>query len=352
MTEPRVLSLAETPPDIPLGLLSSVKSAELKDPSPSTIEFMRAERERLEQFVREQFDALRKSREELEAEIARHQEAENALGRRQQELDRQAQLLETRRQQLEEQLRNRSEDAIGDSNSKDWVSNAPTSLADQVANLVVESSSLEIDQVRARLGAFKNKMVLLEAERDAAWEELYRLRGASHQLEQLRAERDSARAQRDAAFEQLRLAALDAQDWAVLEAELATQRRYLKEDFQQLRELAQDLRQQELTFKQMREAERQALFAGNPGLQPNQEIAAKRKSLEELQQQLENQTRELRLQEAEIVEMRAAAKEANDRDWEALAQERVRLVRLRESLRLEQEKLAVQLTGTDPIQAG
>ena len=147
MTEPRVLSQAETPPDIPLRHLSS-KSGELKDASPSTIEFMKAERERLEQFVREQFYALRKSREELEAEIARHQEAENALERRQQELDRQAQLLETRRQQLEEQLRNRSEDAIGDSNSKDWISTAPTSLANQVANLVAESSNLEVDQVQ------------------------------------------------------------------------------------------------------------------------------------------------------------------------------------------------------------
>jgi hypothetical protein len=288
----------------------------------------------------------------LEVEIAHHQEAENALERRQQELDRQAQLLETRRQQLDEQLRNRSEDAIGDSNSKDWVSGASTSLAKQVANLVSESSTLEVDQVRARLSTFKNKIVLLEAERDAAWEELYRLRGAPHHLEQLRAERDSARAQRDAAFEQLRLAALDAQDWAVLEAELATQRRYLKEDFQQLRELAQELRQQELAFKQMTEAERQAPSASHPGVQPDQEIAAKRESLEKIQQQLESENRELRLQEAEIVEMRAAAKEANDREWEALAQERVRLVRLRESLRLEQEKLAAQVTGSDPIRAG
>jgi hypothetical protein len=349
MTEPRTLSQAETPPDIPLGHLSSLK-AELKDASPSTTEFLKAEREKLELFVREQFDALRQSREELEAEIAHHQEAEKALERRQQELDRLAKLLETRRHQLEEQLGDRSEDAIADSNIKDWSSSALTSLANQVANLVAEGSTLEIDQIRARLGAFKNKIVLLEAERDAAWEELCRLRGAPHQLEQLRAERDSARAQRDAAFEQLRLASLDAQDWAVLEAELATQRRYLNEEFQQLRELAQDLRERELAFKQMMEAERRALVANHGGALPAQEIVVKRQSLEELQQRLESETRELRLQEAEIVEMRAAAKEANDREWEALAQERVRLVRLRESLRLEQEKLAAQVTGTARIE--
>lgn len=200
------------------------------------------------------------------------------------------------------------------------------------------------------MGAFKDKIELLEAERDAAWEGLYQLRGAPHQLDQLRAERDSARAQRDAAFEQLSLAALDAQDWAVLEAELATQRRYLKEDFQQLRELAQDLRQRELAFKQMMESERQALFASHPAVQLDQEIAAKHPALEGLQQQLESETRELRLQEAEIVEMRAAAKEANDREWEGLAQERVRLARLRELLRLEQEKLAARITGSARIE--
>lgn len=67
MNGPRTFSQAETPPDIPLGLWSSGKSAEMKDAFPPTTEYLKAERERLELFVREQFDALRQSREELEA---------------------------------------------------------------------------------------------------------------------------------------------------------------------------------------------------------------------------------------------------------------------------------------------
>jgi hypothetical protein len=329
-----------------------------------------ASREELDEYARDQFDRIREARKDLEA---RHQEAEQASVRRQQDLEAQAQRLLARLTDLQER-----ESRLGD------------------ASTAAEPG--ELDSLRRQLHERDFRIELLEAERDAARAEIQHVRAecdlriqALHkELESLCRESGEAlqglehrvasvEAERDQALNRLREIATregggsaDAVDLGappppsksgvgllnqfglqhtdlkipessiVISGPATAEQEQIRSERDALQkrvaQLEQDWERHEIEFAESRrmlqvEAERMSA--------QTQELFLMRRSLDSQAEDqrvraedLRKQQIEMRLQVAELRELREIYDGECARERAQLAQERIRIAQLRESLRL------------------
>ena len=154
------------------GVAASVASPPQAASSPFPL--LEAERQRLEQFTRDQLAQISRARDALLAEKRSNQQA---LETRRLELERQGQLVRTRLQELHEREKKageRIEDALPE-RSVNYRRRRFSSLVDK-RKLEQEDVDPEVRALREQLQELKQNMVLLRCERDAAFDELEQLR--------------------------------------------------------------------------------------------------------------------------------------------------------------------------------
>jgi hypothetical protein len=351
---------------------------------------LEAERERLEEFTQNQLNLVREARQ---AFLAETQVKEQALESRRQELERQVQLVVTRLNELHEREQHqgeRLEDALPERHAN-YRRRRFSSLLDKTK--IAADADPEIQSLREQLREVKQSLVLAQGERDAAWDELLTLRTQARQLENTIAERDAAlaklqkspdkpeavpslevdqarrkrqaeetetlwrqvqeqrqllervrkdqdaarevlvqewqrqlqqlKAERDAALEEVDRIAQEPEAWAEQEEEFATLTRELRAREAELKQRLQFLTQEQQRLEKLRA-----------------EIGDRNRLLEKDRQQLEEQTRQLylreervRLREAELKELKEIVEQENARDRADLLQERMKIARLRETVR-------------------
>jgi hypothetical protein len=342
---------------------------------------LEAERQRLEQFTRDQLAQISRARDALLAEKRSNQQA---LETRRLELERQGQLVRTRLQELHEREKKageRIEDALPE-RSVNYRRRRFSSLVDK-RKLEQEDVDPEVRALREQLQELKQNMVLLRCERDAAFDELEQLRqqpptaGAdsasdsfssssqrsaeetSNEIESLRrqiqeqeqliqrlkAEQtqtpaapavpsedwqhqlDQLKSERDAALAEVHRLVQEPDDWAHQEEEIVALNRELRHREIQI--------QEEL---QMMGREHQRL---EKTLVEYQERSG---ALDRERHELENRDRDvhlreeqMRLREAELREMKEMIEKDNSMGRKELNEERQQVNRLRELLRQERE---------------
>ncbi len=351
---------------------------------------LEAERERLEEFTQHQLNLVREARQ---AFLAETQVKEQALESRRQELERQVQLVVTRLNELHEREQHqgeRLEDALPERNAN-FRRRRFSSLLDK--SKLSQEPDPEIIALRERLEELKQSLVLAQGERDAAWDELSSLRSELRQVERTIAEKDAAlaqlqqqagktesipltgtdpnlikrqveeieslqqqvqelqqhlervrkdqdaarevlvqewqrqlqqlKAERDAALEEVDRLVQEPEAWAEQEEEFATLTRELRAREAELKQRLQFLTQEQQRLEKLRA-----------------EIGDRIRLLEQDRQQLEEQTRQLylreervRLREAELKELKEIVEQENARERADLLQERMKIARLRETVR-------------------
>jgi hypothetical protein len=156
---------------------SSIASGVVGSPSSaasSPFALLEAERQRLEQFTRDQLAQISRARDAL---LAEKRTAQQALETRRLEFEQQGQLLRTRLQEVyerEKKAGDRIEDALPE-RSVNYRRRRFSSLVDK-RKLEEEDLDPEIRALREQLQELKQNMVLLRGERDAAFDELEQLR--------------------------------------------------------------------------------------------------------------------------------------------------------------------------------
>jgi hypothetical protein len=336
---------------------------------------LEAERQRLEQFTRDQLARISQARDAL---LADKRNTEQALEARRLELERQAELLRTRLQELHEREKKASErieDALPE-RSATYRRRRYSSLVDK-RKLEDEGADPEVRALREQLHELKQNMVLLRGERDAAFDELQQLRqqpplpavesteeslgGSSQRSAEDRAELESLRCQiqdqqqliqqleteknravasdewqrqldqvkseRDAALAEVHRLVQEPEEWAKQEEEIVALNRDLRQRETKLQEelqlLAQEHQRLERTLAEYRE---------------------RSNLLDHDRSQLENRSGEfrlreerLRLREAELREMKDMIERDNIQARKELVEERQQVTRLRELLRQERD---------------
>jgi hypothetical protein len=140
----------------------------------SPFALLEAERQRLEQFTRDQLAQISRARDAL---LAEKRTAQQALEARRLELEQQGQLIRNRLHELHEREKKageRIEDALPE-RSVNYRRRRFSSLVDK-RKLDDEDVDPEVRALREQLQELKQNMVLLRGERDAAFDELEQLR--------------------------------------------------------------------------------------------------------------------------------------------------------------------------------
>jgi hypothetical protein len=322
---------------------------------------LQAERKRLEEFAREQFALIRQARERF---VAEKQAAEAVLETRRQELERQTQALLIRLGELhkkEEQLADQLENAIPERHG-DVV---PLETDRQMDPSADEKAFQELVSLRQQIREQAERLEQLQAERDTALEEVRQLHQAAapaiaveedlpdqwavalveesaekrevdslrQQLQDQQARLEQFRAERDAAFAQLRRLPPPPEEVIQQEAEFVVLRRQLEQERRRLEEFARDVHLAEVEHQRRRDGAERELN------EKRQQLERRAGELADRQLRLEEKAGEVRLHEAELREMKEIVERDTARERAELLLERLRIARLREALRIEQEAL-------------
>jgi DNA repair exonuclease SbcCD ATPase subunit len=334
----------------------------------SPFALLEAERQRLEQFTREQLAQIARARDGF---LAEKRAIEQTLETRRQQLEEQGQLLRTRLQELHEREKkagDRSDDALPERNAN-YRRRRFSSLIDK-RKLEEESVDPELHSLREQLSEMKQTMVLLRGERDAVWDELQQVRqelqraqeekvqaGSSPPanpaqaaelealrrqvqqqqglLQELQAKQrrnflsdelqrrlDQLKSERDAALSEVERLVQAPEDWSKQEEEFAALSRELSQRESKLQEdlrlLAQEHARLEKTAADFQERNRQ--------------LDQERVELANRDREFRFREEKLRLREAEIKEMRDLIEQDNALARKELVQERQEVARLRELL--------------------
>jgi hypothetical protein len=339
---------------------------------------LEAERQRLEQFTRDQLAQISRARDAL---LAEKRNIEQDLEARRLELERQGQLLRTGLQDLHEREKKageRIEDALPE-RSATYRRRRLSSLMDK-RKLEEEGADPEAKALREQLQELKQNVVLLRGERDAAFDELQQLRQQppavpatppaeesssrdtqrsaadtaaietlqrqlqeqQQLIQQLQAEKlqarpsapddwqrqlDQVKSERDDALAEIQHLTQEPEDWAKHEEQIVSLNRELKQKETRIQEelqlLAQEHERLEKTLAEYRE---------------------RSNVLDQSQSELDNRSghfrlreEQLRLREAELREMRDLVEKENIQTRKELVEERQQVARLRELLRQERE---------------
>jgi hypothetical protein len=147
------------------GAAEPLKEAAAVPPSLSSLA-LPADRAELERIAREQFDQIREARKVLAAE---QEEAEQALQRRRQELEAQAQTMLARMSELQER-----EQRLGEGGPA--------------------ANAAELEALQQKLHDYEFRLELLQAEKDAAWAQVQQTQEeCEHRLDALRTELETLR---------------------------------------------------------------------------------------------------------------------------------------------------------------
>jgi hypothetical protein len=323
-----------------------------------------AERKRLEQFAREQFALIREAREKF---ISEKQTSEQVLESRRTELERQTQSLLVRLHELhekEQQFTEQMEDVIPERHAG-LARREPTPPA--ALDSLADTTFQEVILLRHELEEKQQRIEQLQAERDIALEqvrqlqqplepnpaaeeelpeqwaealveqspllqqkEVEKLRG---QLDDLRQQMDHMRAERDTAWADLRRLPPPPEEVVQQEAEFVALRRQLEQERRKLEEMARDMHLGEVELHKRKDACERGMA------ERRQQLDRRASELAERQLRIEEKAGELRLHEAELREMKEIVERDTARERAELLLERLRIARLREALRMEQEAL-------------
>jgi DNA repair exonuclease SbcCD ATPase subunit len=339
----------------------------------SPFALLEAERQRLEQFTRDQLAQISRARD---AFLQEKRATEQALETRRQQLEEQGQLLRNRLQELHEREKkagDRSDDALPERNAN-YRRRRFSSLIDK-RKLEEESQDPELKALREQLQEMKQTMVLLRGERDAAWDELQQVRQELNQaqenkalagsstapsadptqvaeLEALRRQvqqqqqllqdlqakprrnfpsdelqrrLDQLKSERDAALSEVERLVQEPEGWTKQEEEFAALSRELRGRESKLQEdlrmLAQEHQRLEKTAADFQER--------------SQQLDQQRQEHDNRDREFRFREEQLRLREAEIKEMRDLIEQDNALARKELVQERSEVARLRELLQHE-----------------
>jgi len=336
----------------------------------SPFALLEAERQRLEQFTRDQLAQISRARD---AFLSEKRATEQALETRRLQLEEQGQLLRNRLQEMHERdKKSVIEDALPE-RSATYRRRRFSSLIDK-RKLEEESLDPEIKALREQLEELKQTMILLRGERDAAWDELQQVRqglnqaqaklasGVGHDLDvkgsdpaqaaelealrrqvldqqqviqelqakprrqfqsdELQRRLDQLKSERDSALAEVERLVQEPEDWTKQEEEFATLSRDLREREVKLQEdmrlLAQEHQQLQKTLADSQER--------------NRKLDQERQELEKRDREFRFREEQLRIREAEIKEMRDLIEQDNALARKELVQERLEVARLRELL--------------------
>ena len=343
-------------------------------PTGSPFALLEAERQRLEQFTRDQLAQISRARD---AFLSEKRATEQALENRRLQLEEQGQLLRNRLQEMHERDKksvDRIEDALPE-RSVNYRRRRFSSLVDK-RKLEDESIDPEIRALREQLEELKQTTVLLRGERDAAWEELQRVRQELQQAQEkgtapsdtaaspvtdpaqaveldslrrqvldqqqviqdlqakqrrrfpsdeLQRRLDQLKSELDTALAEVERLVQEPEDWTKQEEEFAALSRELHDREVKLQEdlrlLAQEHQRLEKTL-----ADSQAR---------NRQFDQERQELEKRDREFRFREEQLRIREAEIKEMRDLIEQDSALARKELVQERLEVARLRELLQQE-----------------
>lgn len=303
-------------------------------------------------------DTLAQLRSEREAFLAEKQAAEQALTVRKEELDRQTMMLMSRLREMHErerQLVSRTEEPAPAANG---------------------AAAAEIEDLRQQLREAQETAAQLRTERDSAVAQLEQLQSMYRELEQTNAAHETALEQMrqlhgeptgEGTFPQAELALLrrQAEEAEALRRQVETLRserdaalarapqrgpapvpeenedstpdgdasEARRQSLETQRKLVRDLRE----MHQRENSQRQKLEAQQRSLAEEQErIKRLEKELEDRERRVVLREAEIRLENAELRELKEIAEQEVAHERAQLNQERVRIARLREVLRMEQ----------------
>jgi hypothetical protein len=333
----------------------------------SPFALLEAERQRLEQFTRDQLAQISRARD---AFLSEKRATEQALETRRLQLEEQGQLLRNRLQEMHERdKKSVIEDALPE-RSANYRRRRFSSLIDK--RKLEEEVDPEVKALREQLQELKQTIVLLRGERDAAWDELQQVRqglnqaqaklasGVSHgaqgsdpaqfaelealrrqvldqqqviqelqakprrqfQSDELQRRIEQLKSERDSALSEVERLVQEPEDWTKQEEEFATLSRELHEREVKLQEdlrlLAQEHQQLQKTLADSQER--------------NRKLDQERQELEKRDREFRFREEQLRIREAEIKEMRDLIEQDNALARKELVQERLEVARLRELL--------------------
>lgn len=363
---------------LPSSSIASEVKASAGTPSSaasSPFPLLEAERQRLEQFTRDQLSQISRARDAL---LADKRNTEQALEARRLELERQSQLVRNRLQELHEREKKageRIEDALPE-RSATYRRRRYSSLIDK-RKLADEGADPEVRALREQLQELKQNMVLLRGERDAAFDELQQLRheppplppdgspaapfsrdakrsaedaeqietlhGQIRDLQQLHQQLqadqsralpsedwqqlDQVKSERDAALAEVQRLVQEPEEWAKQEEEIVALNRDLRQRESKIQEelhiLAQEHQRLERTLVEYRER--------------SNLLDQDRSQLEDRDREFRLREEQMRLREAELREMKDMIERDNILARKELVEERQQVTRLREILRQERE---------------
>jgi hypothetical protein len=346
------------------------RSSERPVTAGSPFALLEAERQRLEQFTRDQLAQISRARD---AFLSEKRATEQALETRRLQLEEQGQLLRNRLQEMHERdKKSVIEDALPE-RSINYRRRRFSSLIDK-RKLEEESLDPEIKALREQLEELKQTTVLLRGERDAAWDELQQVRqelnqaqaklasGVGHDLgdresdqsqaaeleslrrqvldqqqliqelqakprrqfqsDELERRLDQLKSERDSALAEVERLVQEPEDWTKQEEEFAALSRDLHQREVKLQEdlrlLAQEHQQLQKTLADSQER--------------NRKLDQERQELERRDREFRFREEQLRIREAEIKEMRDLIEQDNALARKELVQERLEVARLRELL--------------------
>ena len=356
-------------PEPPAGVAPEQRPTD--QPAGSPFALLEAERQRLEQFTRDQLAQIARARD---AFLAEKRTIEQTLETRRQQLEEQGQLLRTRLQELHEREKKsgeRSDDALPERNAN-YRRRRFSSLIDK-RKLEEESADPELKALREQLSEMKQTVVLLRGERDAVWDELQQVRQElqraqenrpqagsappadsnqaaeletlrrqveqqqqliqdlqakqrrSFQSDELQRRLEQLKSERDAALTEVERLVQAPEDWTKQEEEFAALSRELHQRENKLQEdlrlLSQEHARLEKTVADYRERNRQ--------------LDQERSELANRDRDFRFREEKLRLREAEIKEMRDLIEQDNALVRKELVEERAEVARLRELLQQE-----------------
>lgn len=211
----------------------------------------------------------------------------------------------------------------------------------------LDSPRGELEVMRTQLREQQDQIEQLQRERDDAWDHLEKLpEQYQEQIKQIQGERDAALAQ-------LRQLSEEPEFYAQQEAEFAALRIQVKQEQRQLAEEAQEVHRRETDMQQQQERMTQELAEEQHRLEHlshqlnelNQQMREDRAQLDLRERELRLRDAQMHLREAEIREMIEIAELDTARERTELNQERLKLARLREAIRLEKAALKAEIEG-------
>lgn len=209
----------------------------------------------------------------------------------------------------------------------------------------LDSPPGELEMMKLQLREQQEQIEQLQRERDDAWNYLQQLPDQyQKQIEQIQVERD-------AALFQLRQLSEEPEFYAQQEAEFAALRIQVKQEQRQLAEEAKELHRRESEIQEQSERTQQELAQEQQRLEQlsvqlnelNRQMRDDRSQLEIKERELRLRDAQLHLREAEIREMIEIAELDTARERSELNQERLKLARLREAVRLERAALKTDM---------